>query len=87
MKMQNCGHDDCFTCPYKDCIIKETDIRLDEIDNYEIKIPRKCGRKPLDPEERRRRRNEYSKRYYEQHKEACKKRMREYARKRNGVAV
>jgi len=47
-----CGHSDCFTCPFPDCI-------------GEPSAPKsKSGRKPLSPEERAERRRLYCREYY-----------------------
>lgn len=52
-----CGHDDCFTCPYPDCI---SDVHVGPY--------AKRGRKPLPPEEKAKRRKAYNKAYTEKHK-------------------
>lgn len=51
-----CEHDDCFTCPYPDCVAKYTS----EVHRQK----KKRGRKPIDPEEKRQNRRAYSKEYY-----------------------
>ena len=53
-----CEHNDCFTCPYPDCISK-----LDPEERA-----RKRGRKPLPPEERKKRRQSYNLAYRKKHK-------------------
>lgn len=53
----SCLHDDCFTCPYPDCISKTEPKK------------RKCGRKKFPPEERMKRRRLRNKVYYEKHRE------------------
>ncbi len=54
-----CEHNDCFTCPYKDCI-----------SSVEVEPERKKrGRKKLPPEERQRRRRARSLEYYYNHPE------------------
>ena len=40
-----CGHDNCFTCPYEDCI---SDVEVEQ-------ERKKRGRKPLSPEEKKKR--------------------------------
>ena len=54
----NCEHNDCFTCPYKDCIII---TKADET--------KKRGRKKLPPEEIKRRRKVRSMEYYYSHQD------------------
>lgn len=51
----SCEHNDCFTCPYSDCISDMEPQR------------KKPGRKPLPLEERQRRRKEYNARYNKTH--------------------
>ena len=51
-----CTHNDCFTCPYEDCI-KTVEVGTDA----------KRGRKPLDPEERKKRRRAYNAKYRATH--------------------
>lgn len=51
-----CTHDDCFTCPFEDCISQYGNTRS------------KRGRKPLDPEEKAKRRKAYNQTYYKKHK-------------------
>lgn len=53
-----CMHDDCFTCPYKDCI--------SETDPGEHKKP---GRKKLSLEEKKARKAAYMREYERKHKE------------------
>lgn len=62
----------CFECPYPDCISHT---------ESEATPKKKRGRKPLPPEERARRRREYSHRYYEEHKEKMLAYFKEYNRK------
>lgn len=64
--MDKCKHDDCFTCPYADCI---SDRKAE---------PKKRGRKKLDPEELRQRRNARARHYHETHKEEHRAYMRKY---------
>ena len=54
-----CNHNDCFTCPYSDCI-----------SNYEpANTPKKkCGRKRLPPEVIREHRIQYQRKYNAAHK-------------------
>lgn len=53
-----CNHNDCFTCPYEDCISK-----------VEVEPERKKrGRKKLPPEEKAKHRQAYNKKYYEKTK-------------------
>lgn len=61
--MDNCGYDDCFTCPYPDCIV----------DKRASKKPTE------ESIERRRIKSiEKSKRYYQSHKEECKEKSNIY---------
>lgn len=55
-----CGHNDCFSCPYPDCILSETNVG---------ETGAKRGRKPLTPEERKARHRARAKRYYYENKE------------------
>lgn len=49
-----CGHDNCFTCPYKDCI---SDVEVEP-------ERKKRGRKPLPLEEKKKRVAARNKKYY-----------------------
>ena len=55
--MSKCNHDNCFTCPYPDCIV-----------DGEIKKNRVKRRRKLPAEEAKRRRAENNKRYYEKNR-------------------
>ena len=67
-----CEHDDCYTCPYADCIAsQESEVN---------KQKKKRGRKPMDPEEKRKKRSAYGKEYYKKHKEHLKDYMNNYYR-------
>ena len=67
-----CTHEDCFSCPYPDCVVN---------DEKERKAPpKKRGRKPMDPEEKRKKRSAYGKKYYAEHKEHLKDYMNNYYR-------
>ena len=68
--MSGCGHDNCFTCPYADCISDKEPQK------------RKAGRKKKDPEERKRRQNIAHKKYYEANRERIKKYNHDYYMKR-----
>lgn len=64
-----CGQNDCFNCPYKDCIVP----------TEAIVVPKaKTGRKPLTPEEKAQRKRERSKRLYYRKREERLLQMREY---------
>lgn len=53
-----CTHTDCFTCPYEDCI-----------SNVEVEPDRKRrGRKPLPPEEKKKRISARNHDYYSKNK-------------------
>ena len=54
-----CGHDDCYSCPYKDCI---SDVEVEP-------ERKKKGRKKLPPEEKKRREKIAAHAYYVQRKE------------------
>ena len=67
-----CTHEDCFSCPYPDCVVN---------DEKERKAPpKKRGRKPMDPEEKRKKRSAYGKKYYAEHKDHLKDYMNNYYR-------
>lgn len=53
-KRMKCEHDDCYTCPYKDCI---SDVEVEP-------ERKKRGRKKLPPEEKARRRSIQNHLYY-----------------------
>lgn len=67
-----CEHDDCYTCPYSDCIV------TDEKEMHRQK--KKRGRKPMDPEEKRKKKRAYCKEYYKEHREHLKDYMNNYYR-------
>ena len=67
-----CTHDDCFTCPYRDCISNREPVK------------RKKGRKRLPPEEKKRHRREQQRKYLDKHREQINERQREYYQKRKG---
>ena len=52
-----CTHNDCFTCPYNECISNKEPVK------------QKRGRKPLPPEERKKRRRAYNNNYNKEHSE------------------
>ena len=67
--MNKCGHDDCFTCPFPDCIINDTCERVtDTPEKPKKKRTWRTGRKPMDMSEKAQRKREASKRYYYKHK-------------------
>lgn len=67
-----CNHKDCFTCPHPDCILDEGEAVVD----------------PVKLEERRRKRKEYDKQYYQLHKaELAEKRKIAYKRKKAGKFI
>lgn len=67
-----CTHNDCFTCPYEDCI---SDVEVEE-------CRKKRGRKPLSLEEKKKRRKQYNAAYNKKHK---KENHERYMRKSEGV--
>ena len=64
-----CTHDDCFTCPFEDCISQYGNTRS------------KRGRKSLSVEEKAKRRRAYNKTYNKKHREQNHER---YMRKSEG---
>lgn len=68
--MSGCEHDDCFTCPYPDCISDKEPQK------------RKAGRKKKDPEERKRRQRIAHKKYCEANREKIKQYNHDYYMKR-----
>lgn len=64
--MNKCNHDDCFTCPYPDCIGERK------------AAPNKRGRKPISAEEKAKRKSAYAKQYYQEHKEQISKQRAAY---------
>lgn len=61
-----CLHDDCFSCPYPDCISKDEPKK------------KKPGRKKLPPEVVHQHRIEYQRRYNEEHREEIYAKMKAY---------
>lgn len=55
--MNKCGCEDCFNCPYADCILNYDDIEVEPIRG-------KRGRKKLPPEEKKARARERERRRY-----------------------
>ena len=53
-----CEHNDCYTCPYEDCI---SDVEVEP-------ARKKPGRKPLPPEEKKKRIAAYNKEYNRKHR-------------------
>lgn len=67
-----CRHDDCFTCPYPDCVIGARDAVVD----------------PEKLKERREKRREYDRRYYQEHKkELSAMRHKAYLRRKAGKYI
>ena len=65
-----CEHDDCYTCPYPDCIAsQESEVN---------KQKKKRGRKPMDPELKKKKKQAYRKEYYKKNKERLNAYMSEY---------
>lgn len=78
--MHKCGHDDCFTCPFPDC--KVNGVEVDEFGGMAYKK----GRPKLDPEEKKRRKREYMKKYYKSNrKEMLDKMKKRYREKKAAV--
>lgn len=68
--MQTCSHNDCFTCPYPDCIcdkVKKGDKRI---------------RGKLTPDEKRRHKQETNKKYYNKNRAQISEWKREYYKKK-----
>lgn len=61
-----CEHDDCYTCPYPDCISKKEPEK------------KKPGRKRIDPALKRQHKLEYQRRYNKEHKEKINEFMKKY---------
>lgn len=57
-----CTYDDCFTCPYPDCVLESKDAILKDSATREEKIEK---------------RREYNRRYYQEHKKEIAKRVHE----------
>lgn len=75
--MHKCGHDDCFTCPYNDCI----DNGIYEDDE---KITRRGRPKKLEfatEEEKHQYHIQKCREHYQQNKEKYRKRQKEYYEK------
>ena len=71
--LNSCMHDDCFTCPYPDCI-SSRDPKS-----------KKGGRKTVSEEEKQRRRRASWDRYHDRHKEEINERRRKaYHKKKEG---
>ena len=72
--MQNnnvkCTHNDCFTCPYKDCISDKDPVK------------KKRGRPPIPLEEKRKHRRERQRKYISKHREEINEKQRENYHKR-----
>lgn len=77
--MHKCGHDDCFSCPFKDCIVNGVEA------NEFIEVTGKRGRPKLDPEEKKRRKREFQKKYYKEHREEIMKKMKERYREKKAA--
>ena len=65
----SCQHDNCFTCPYPDCISGDGPVK---------KKKGKPGRKKLPPEVLKQNRQRYSHDYYRDKKEQCAASSHEY---------
>ena len=88
--MNKCGHDDCFTCPFPDCIIDDACEKGGKREKKEpVKHTWKCGRKPLDPSEKAERKRIASRKHYYAHKEEINARHRAnyYKRKKREAAT
>ena len=90
-----CEHNDCFTCPYPDCIVTNKQIAAQAKEHK-----RKPGRKKIDPEIRKqnvkRWRQDYyqqnreillnkSHKYYQEHIEELREKQKEYRNKKQGI--
>lgn len=65
-----CSHDDCFTCPYPDCI-------CDKAKKGDKKI-----RRSLTPEEKLRHKKEINKKYYTKNRARISEWKRDYYKKK-----
>ena len=78
MKIGECKHEDCFTCPYPDCIIG--------MGARKAKAKRQPT--PEEIEKRKEHRREWERNYYRLHPERRKQRARErYARMKAQAAA
>jgi hypothetical protein len=67
-----CNHDDCFSCPHPDCILDDKDVVVD----------------PVKLAEKKRKRKEYDRKYYEMHKaEMAEKAHKRYLMKKAGKYI
>lgn len=69
-KKPRCGHADCFTCPYDDCIATKEDTLKGE--------KRKPGRPKLPPGVVHQHQLEYARQHYQEIKEQRKEWYKEY---------
>lgn len=72
--MHSCGHDNCFTCPFRDCIVNG--VEPDGI------VVHKTGRKKtLTPDQKLEKKREWQKEYYKRNREKilakCKEKKKE----------
>ena len=72
-KAKKCDHDDCFTCPYEDCISSKDPKK------------KRPGRKRLPPEERKRHRREHQRKYLETHRTQINERQRQNYQKKKSL--
>lgn len=68
-----CGCDDCFKCPYPDCIVEYV-VKPEEVDNGSAETMTK-------EEKRLQKRREYSRKHYREHNEIYKKYRDEHKEK------
>ena len=64
-----CTHNDCFTCPYKDCISNKDPVR------------KKRGRPCIPLEEKKRHKKERQRKYIDKNRERINQKQRENYRK------
>lgn len=96
-KKQVCEWDDCFTCPYEDCLQSESNIS--STDDFNPLKKRGPGRPRLPDgvshqhrleylrrhyQETKEEKAKYFREYYQKNKERIRKQQKEYRRKRNG---
>lgn len=69
--MIKCKHDDCFTCPYPDCIAEKA-----------AREEKSRNRRKLTPDEIKRRKREINKKYYSKNRDRISELHRDYYKKK-----
>lgn len=84
--MKRCNHDDCFTCPYPDCVKDQPKAEKDRKD-YQKKYYEEHKAEILEKYEKlyKEKKREYARQYYAQHREELKEKANQrYRRKMYG---